>query len=199
MVKGEGCAWFCPVALTEMMAAGEMVDVVLVPLPEYSARASKSLRVHSLIMALASPVLRKMIAWERERTTRREERGAVVLELDASASTLQCFVEYVYHGKAPSGDATELLSLGRLADQLDVQVLRTAVLAQARNILSAETCTLFLNTARNAGLAELEDIAMQFALRNLHAVQPFPTPPPTINPTLNPTLSPRPQTLEPKP
>jgi len=169
-----GCAWFCPLALGEIFASGELVDVVLRPLEATARDDAKPLRVHSLVLALASPVLRKMIQWERERTTRAEEGGAVILQLDASAATLECFVSYVYQGRTlVRGDAAELLSLGRLADQLDVQSLRNAVLAQARDMLTADTCTLFLNAGRHEGLPELEEIAMGFALRHLRSVRPF--------------------------
>ena len=170
--RGVFCKWCSPAAITEMMECGELVDVVLRPRPEWedwsgTERGVRELPVHGLVMSLVSPVMRKMIQWQRERVVLRDGNDIIVLELDASFSTLECFVDFVYRSRADvRGGATELIALGRLADQLDVQGLREVVVAQAWDMLSTETCALFLNAGRHDGLPELLDIAMQFALRH---------------------------------
>lgn len=166
--------------LRSMLAEGELLDL------ELRSRAQDgtwiALRVHSLIMALVSPVLRRMILWEGSRGAG-EGAGAAgcskckVLELEeVHSSVVEAFIEFVYKGFVHISPQIEnLLALGKLADRLDVVSLRRAVLAQTQQLLTVHTCAIFLQASHFSGLPELEERVFHFALERFVEVSVYPS------------------------
>jgi hypothetical protein len=165
--------------LQGMFTDGELVDL------ELRARSPDgewiSARVHSLIMALVSPVLRRMILWEGAK--RASAPGApggctcIALDLEeVESSVVGSFVEFVYNGFVDiSADIEQLFALGKLADRLDVVSLRHAIVAQAQQLLTVDTCATFLQASHFSGLPELEERFFHFALQHFAAVSVHPS------------------------
>ena len=162
-----------PDVLQEMRAGGELLDLDLRSRSEGGDWVS--CHAHSLIMALVSPVLRRMIAWERAKAS--ATPGVLTLELEeVDSEVVGAFVEFVYHGSVSQAlDIRLLFALGQLADRLDVEPLQRAVAAQVQELLSVDTCAPFLPASRLCGMPELEDCWTRFALLNFAEVAAHPS------------------------
>ena len=67
-------------------------------------------------------------------------------------------VDFVYKGSVCiAADIEQLFSLGKLADRLDIASLRRAVVDRAQELLTIDTCAIFLQASRFSGLPELEE------------------------------------------
>ena len=157
-----------PDVLQEMRAGGELLDLDLRSRSEGGDWVS--CHAHSLIMALVSPVLRRMIAWELSKASLLG--GCLVLEIEeVDSSVVGAFVEYVYTGAVcMARDTEQLLALGKFADRLDVESLKRAVVAQAQELLTVVTCAVFLPATKTCGMPELEERYNLFALRRFAEV-----------------------------
>mmetsp|Transcript_42046 Transcript_42046/g.65743 ORF Transcript_42046/g.65743 Transcript_42046/m.65743 type:complete len:721 (+) Transcript_42046:293-2455(+) len=158
-------------ALLEIYQNEELADVVL--------RAQDSelnwvdRRAHSVVLGMVSPVMRKMMNWERSRKSRAptalqpDGSTSLVLELgEVDAAAVSAFLDFVYTGEAVvAGGIVQWVALGCLADRLDVQPLRKAVLDATRSSLTIGNCAQLLQACRNSGLPELEDCCIRYALQ----------------------------------
>uniref|UniRef100_A0A7S0E0T4 BTB domain-containing protein n=1 Tax=Hanusia phi TaxID=3032 RepID=A0A7S0E0T4_9CRYP len=160
--------------LQEIYGNGELLDLEFLSKKKGCEQLSAK-RAHSVIMALVSPVLRRMISWEQARCKANGRVIALQLE-EVDSNVLEAFVDFVYTGSARiRDDVEELVAIGRLADRLDVTSLRETVIRESRKMLDVSTCVAFLNASRDSGLPELEELCFQFALDHYELVAHTPS------------------------
>ena len=132
--------------------------------------------------ALVSPVVRRMIQWERSKMSVQAATAAPAQECltlrleEVDSAVVTAFVDFVYQGCVTiAHDIELLLALGMLADRLDVGSLRRAVLERAQQLLAVDTCAMILQCSRCSGLPELEHKCIEFALKNFVDVSAHPS------------------------
>mmetsp|Transcript_33463 Transcript_33463/g.105419 ORF Transcript_33463/g.105419 Transcript_33463/m.105419 type:complete len:691 (-) Transcript_33463:7-2079(-) len=159
--------------LQEIYGNGELLDLEILSKKKGCDQMTAK-RAHSVIMALVSPVLRRMISWEQARC--KANRRVIELQLEeVDSNVLEAFVDFVYTGSARiHNDVEELVAIGRLADRLDVTSLRETVIRESSKMLDVDTCVAFLNASRDSGLPELEELCFQFALDHYEEVSHSP-------------------------
>lgn len=175
---GEPLASWDNNVILELYKEGELADVVIRARDFANGASWVSKEVHSFVLALASPVLRRMINWEKQRTIssdgshRKKDSSGLVLEFgEEDHRVVAALCDFIYTGETQVfGGPQQLVALCKLADQLDVQRLREAVVEAARQSLAVSTCALMLQACRHAGVPELEEACMQFALKNFEEV-----------------------------
>lgn len=115
-----------------------------------------------------------MILWERSQTADDPARLTLRLE-EVDSVVVGAFVDFVYQGRVTiSANIELLLALGKLADRLDVASLRRAVVEQAQELLTVDTCAMMLQASNCSGLPELEHQCIRFALKHFMEVSAHP-------------------------
>jgi hypothetical protein len=162
--------------LGEIYRLGELCDI------EIKARKDDGLtwgscRGHRFVLSLLSPVLRRMIQWEQERSSK-DNAGCNMLSItldEVSFRTVVACVDFLYFGSIDvSAKIDDLMELGRLADLLDIGCLRDAVVKAAIGIISVSSCAHLLQSSRECGLSEVEEHCMLFALRSFSQISQTP-------------------------
>jgi len=129
------------------------------------------LMAHMCVLAVASPVLRKMLTGGFKESRAREECGRRVITLqEVSAEQVKTLLDWIYTGRAHTQSVQEMLLLGKLADALDVQPLYELIVKKALDALNAETCAQTMQYAHACCLADIKDAAIVYALKHFDEV-----------------------------
>jgi hypothetical protein len=163
----------CGEAFRDLYTRGEMLDVtILVGEDGCEGQAHDGqLRAHMCVLAAVSPVLRKMLTGGFKESRTLNEAGTRVITLhEVSAVQVRALLEWIYMGTMQVRSTRELMMLGKLADVLDVQPLHQRVRQHALKGLSDDTCAEIMQSAHDAGLAEINDECLKYAMQRFDSV-----------------------------
>ena len=117
------------------------------------------LKAHRVVLAAASPVLRRMLAGQFVEASK--STITVDIELWAMEKTLQ----FVYTGSTQVETVQHLVRLGQVADHLDIDKMREFALNMASDLLAVDSCAALLQVTSTSGLGTLEMKARDFFCR----------------------------------
>ena len=162
--------------LGEIYRSGELCDIEIRARHEDGVTWG-SVRGHRFVFSLVSPVLRRMIQWEQERFDK-EKNGYNLMSItldEVNFRTVVACVDFLYFGLINiSARFEDLMELGRIADLLDINTLREAVVKTAIGMITVSSCAHLLQSARECGLFEVEERCMLFALRSFSHISKTP-------------------------
>lgn len=156
----------CGEVFGDLYVRGELLDVVIRVDGDQEERAA-----HMCVLAAASPVLRKMLTggFKESRTLEKDGRRVITLQ-EVSSGQVKNLLDWIYTGTCRVQSTLDLMSLGKLADALDVQPLHCIIVKDALHTLNAGTCAYTLQCAHECCLHEIKDAAFDFALANFDEV-----------------------------
>jgi hypothetical protein len=163
----------CGEAFRDLYMRGELLDVAIrVREDGCEGHAHDGqLRAHMCVLAVVSPVLRKMLTGGFKESRTLNEAGMRVITLhEVSAVQVRALLEWIYMGTMQLRSTRELMMLGKLADVLDVQPLHERVRQHALKGLSDDTCAEIMQSAHDAGLVEINEECLKYALKRFDSV-----------------------------
>ena len=167
----------CGEAFRDLYARGELLDVAIRVTEGADGDAAHlppgegQLRAHMCVLAAVSPVLRKMLTGGFKESRTLNEAGMRVITLhEVSAVQVKGLLDWIYLGTTDVRSTHELMMLGKLADVLDVQALHERVRQHALKGLNDNTCADTMQSAHDAGLAEINEECLAYALKRFDAV-----------------------------
>jgi hypothetical protein len=129
---------------------------------------SYPLKAHRVVLAAASPVLRRML------TGQFAEAGKSQITLDIDFWAMEKTLQFVYAGRTQVDTVEHLVKLGQVADHLDIENLRESALSMASDFLSVDSCAALLQVTSTSGLGTLEKKAREFFCRRFLEVAATP-------------------------
>ena len=90
--------------------------------------------------------------------------------IDIDSIVMEKLLDVIYTGKTQVENRAELLEMAKMAECLNMQSVKAAMVEELKEFVTKETCCELLMIARNSGLDELDEACKAVLLKEFEEV-----------------------------